>query len=217
LLTLSRRIRRLKKKILTIERKDLEFILSHFEPPALPRRISTRLSRDGQYPTYSIEFMLYKFKEAKEEDCKINAYRYIGGEDRFSSSIKAADGNGHHYSSGLGEESDHDYSNVVNMSRDLVAKQIQQRAEVEAAPSLVFIDLDRKNFSSDRTHKNALNKTLAKINEVFLLPKDVNSPATVYWSGGGYHILLPIEVDPTKYSVKNGLTSLAQTVPGRDP
>jgi hypothetical protein len=216
-------MRRLKKKkILTIERKDLEFILSHFEPPALPRRISTHLSRDRQYPVYNIEFMLYKFKEAKEEDCKINAYRYIGGEDKkfSSSSIKAAgggnchSGNGHHYSSASGGESDHDYSSAVNMSRDSVVKQIQQRAKVEAAPSLVHIDLDRKNFSSDRTHKNALNKTLTKINEVFLLPKEV-SPATVYWSGGGYHILLPVEVDPTKYPVKNGLT-LEQTVPGRD-
>jgi hypothetical protein len=69
----------------TIERKDLSFILSHFELPTFLRRISTALSEDRQYPAYSIEFMLYKFQEAKEKDCKVNAYRYIGGN---SSEIK---------------------------------------------------------------------------------------------------------------------------------
>jgi hypothetical protein len=75
--------------------------------------------------------------------------------------------------------------------------------------------LDRKkNFLSDRTPKNAVNKTFAKIHEVFLIPPDA-SPATTYWSGGECHILVPLEVDPAKYTVKNNFT-LTQTVLGRD-
>src|SRR5215216_6136242 len=197
---------------MTIERKDLSFILSHFEPPTFPRRISTALSQDRQYAAYSIEFMLYKFQEAKEKDCKVNAYRYIGGQQQQQQ---------HHPSNGNGNGTTtkdsnniHNYSNVLNITRDFAAKQIQQRAEAEDVPSLVHIDLDRKNFSSDRTHQNAVKKTIAKIHEVFLIPPDT-SPVTTYWSGGGTPILLPLEVDPAKYPVENNMT-IAQTVPGRD-
>ncbi|MDQ3969159.1 MAG: hypothetical protein M3275_12280, partial [Thermoproteota archaeon] len=206
---------------MTIQRKELEFILSHFEPPALPRRISTRLSRDGQYPAYGIEFMLYKFKEAKEQDCKINAYKYLGGQNKTLSPKEGkvgndngngnGNGNGH---SETGAGSVYDYESNLAITRDTVAQQIQQRAETEAAPTLIHIDLDRKNFSSDRTHENAVKRTVAKIHEVFLIPKE-DSPVTTYWSGGGTHILVPLEVDPEKYPVKNALTK-EQTVPGRD-
>jgi hypothetical protein len=202
---------------LTIERKDLEFILSHFEPPVLPRRISTALSQDKQYAVYSVDFMLMKFKEAKELDCKVNAYRYIG-QDKICAEQPSND-NGHGGDEhGASSASTYDYSTNVNMSRESATKQIQQRAEVEAAPTLIHIDLDRKNFSSDRTHRNAVSKTVAKIHEVFLIPPssdDDASPVTTYWSGGGCHILLPLDVDPAKYPVKNSMT-LAQTVPGRD-
>jgi hypothetical protein len=202
---------------LTIERKDLEFILSHFDPPALPRRISTALSRDRQYPAYSLEFMLYKFQEAKEIDCKVNAYKYLGqSKDSQIQKPLNANGNGHSTSSSGGSGgSIHDYNSNLDVTRDTVAKQIQQRAEAEAAPTLIHIDLDRKDFSSIRTYENAVKRTLAKINEVFLISPDAN-PATTYWSGGGTHILLPLEVDPAKYPVKNAFTSV-QTVPGRDP
>jgi len=156
--------------------------------------------------------MLYKFQEAKEKDCKVNAYRYIGGQQQQQQ---------HHPSNGNGNGTTtkdsnniHNYSNVLNITRDFAAKQIQQRAEAEDVPSLVHIDLDRKNFSSDRTHQNAVKKTIAKIHEVFLIPPDT-SPVTTYWSGGGTPILLPLEVDPAKYPVENNMT-IAQTVPGRD-
>jgi hypothetical protein len=200
---------------LTIERKDLEFILSHFEPPAVPRRISTKKSEDRQYAVYSIDRMLADFREAEELDCKVNAYRFLGN---YNNRAGAGNGNGnndndngHHNTT----NSHHNYEDLLNMSRELVAKQIQQRAETEAAPTLIHIDLDRKNFSTDRVYNNAVKKTIAKIHEVFLIPSSDASPVTTYWSGGGTHILLPLEVDPAKYPVKNGFT-LAQTVPGRD-
>lgn len=208
---------------MTIERKDVEFILSHFEPPAFPRRISTALSHDGQYPAYSINFMLYKFQEAKELDCKINAYKYLGGQKPSSPNGDSGGGNGHGNGNGNGHSGEsgagaagsvYDYTSNLDLTRNTVAEQIQQRAESEAAPTLIHIDLDRKNFSSDRTHENAVKKTIANIHEVFLIPKEDN-PVTTYWSGGGTHILLPLEVDPAKYPVKNAFTT-EQTVPGRD-
>ena len=157
-----------------------------------------------------------KFKEAKELDCKVNAYRYIGQDKNCAGQPSNGNGHGENRHSGS-SGSTHDYSTNVNMSRESAAKQIQQRAEAEAAPTLIHIDLDRKNFSSDRTHKNAVSKTIAKIHEVFLIPPSDGgaSPVTTYWSGGGCHILLPLEVNPAKYPVKNSMT-LAQTVPGRD-
>jgi len=151
--------------------------------------------------------MLAEFKAANEEDCKVNAYGYLGEQKKSS---YPGNGNGHHKSA----SSHYNYDSLLNMSRDLAAKQIQQRAEAQAAPSLIHIDLDRKNFSTDRIHKNAVKKTIAKIHEVFLIPPDA-SPVTTYWSGGGTHILLPLEADPAKYPVKNHMTP-AETVPGRN-
>jgi hypothetical protein len=156
--------------------------------------------------------MLWEFHDSEDKDCKINAYKYLGG-----GGTKKADGNGHSSSSSSSYNNPYDYDSNSKLSsrRSTAAKQIQQRAEAEAAPTLLDIDLDRKSFLSDRAHQNALKKTLAKINEVFLLSPDEGSPATVYWSGGGNHILLPLEVDPQKYPAENSFT-LEQTVPGRD-
>lgn len=196
---------------MTIERKDLEFILSHFEPPSLPRRISTRKSENRQYAVYSIEQMLAEFQAANEEDCKVNAYRFLG--NRYIDHNPIRD-NGNGNGNGHNDYNQYDYTGLLSMSRDSVARLIQQRAEAEAAPTLIHIDLDRKNFSTDRIHENAVKKTIAKIHEVFLIPSDA-SPVTTYWSGGGTHILLPLEIDPAKYPIENNMT-LKQTVPGRD-
>jgi hypothetical protein len=53
------------------------------------------------------------------------------------------------------------------------------------APNFIFIDLDRCNFTSDKAHALALDKTLKNI-------KDLDSEPTVLWSGNGYHVYLPI-------------------------
>jgi hypothetical protein len=54
-------------------------------------------------------------------------------------------------------------------------------------PDLVFIDLDRKDFKSDRTFKTALTKILKRIE------KKIGGHPTVIWSGNGYHIIQPID------------------------
>jgi hypothetical protein len=55
------------------------------------------------------------------------------------------------------------------------------------APDLIFIDLDRSTFKSERVHKLALTATLKNIKE------KVEGKPTVMWSGNGYHIYQPIE------------------------
>jgi hypothetical protein len=54
------------------------------------------------------------------------------------------------------------------------------------APSLIFIDLDRSRFSSERVFKLALSKTLTNIET------NLRSIPTVLWSGNGNHIIQPI-------------------------
>lgn len=210
---------------MVIEQKDLEFLLSHFEPPALPRRISTFTTdakyRDKQYPVFTVEYMLKRFREADELDCKVNAYRYLGQKYHNEDS---AGGNGNDNGNGNGNghgKHHHNTNNFYNyeynnyeLTRDAVAKLIQQRAEAEAAPTLLDIDLDIKDFSSKRKHKNAVKRTIAKIHDTFLIPED-KSPVSTIWSGGGTHILLPFEMDPAKYPVANRMTT-KQMIPGRD-
>jgi hypothetical protein len=55
------------------------------------------------------------------------------------------------------------------------------------APSFIIIDLDLKDFESQQMLDKTLRKTLNKINKVFH-----GSHPTVLWTGGGYHIYLPI-------------------------
>jgi hypothetical protein len=199
---------------LTVNSEELEFILSHFEPPAFPRRISAFKSNGGQYAVYSIDEMLADFRDSSDIDCKVNAYNYIGsgGGPRDNN----GDGDRHNDYS----ENNHynPYQPCYHDSKEVIAKQIQHCAESEAAPTVLHFDLDRNNFQSDRKHENALKKTLAKINETFLLVEEepvVSRPATVLQTGGGYQIITPLEVDPAKYPIRNNLTS-SQVVPGRD-
>jgi hypothetical protein len=203
---------------MTIQRTDLEFLLSHFEPPALPRRISTFESHDGQYPAFTIEYMLAKFQRAREIDCKINAYRYLG--EKYSTSGTVAPATTATNNSGNGHGKMYNPNNFYNyeyneqLTHEDVAHQIQQKALSEAAPTFLNIDIDKKDFSSDRKHKNAVKKTIDRIHELFLIPKD-KCPITSLWTGGGNQILIPLEVNPAKYPVANKMT-LNQTVPGRD-
>jgi len=54
-------------------------------------------------------------------------------------------------------------------------------------PDLIFIDLDRKDFKSERALKSALTKILKRIR------KKIGGHPTVLWSGRGYHIIQPID------------------------
>jgi hypothetical protein len=58
-----------------------------------------------------------------------------------------------------------------------------------------MIDLDLSNFKRNNNIKAldcAKAKTLAKIQDTFDLPKKFK-PATIIWSGNGYHLYIPAE------------------------
>ncbi len=55
------------------------------------------------------------------------------------------------------------------------------------APSFIMIDLDLKDFESQKILDKILHKTLNKINKIFH-----GAQPTVLWTGGGYHIYQPI-------------------------
>src|SRR5215218_3199106 len=63
-------------------------------------------------------------------------------------------------------------------------------------PDLIFIDLDRKDFVSDRALKAALTKILKRIE------KKIGGHPAVLWSGRGYHIIQPINCDVNLDNVK---------------
>jgi hypothetical protein len=56
-------------------------------------------------------------------------------------------------------------------------------------PSIIMIDLDRKDFSSEKGHQLSLIRTIKKIHQKF--GSDVKP--TVVWSGKGYHVIQPIK------------------------
>src|SRR5215204_1121200 len=125
---------------MTIQRTDLEFLLSHFEPPALPRRISTFESHDGQYPSFTIEYMLAEFQRAREIDCKINAYRYLG--EKYSSTSSTVAGataatndNGNGHGKMYNPNNFYNYEYNEQLTHEDVAHQMQQKALSEAAPT----------------------------------------------------------------------------------
>lgn len=58
--------------------QGLDFILSHFNERAFPRKISTRATNNGQRLVLNKEHALAWFKAANFLDCKINAYpKYV--------------------------------------------------------------------------------------------------------------------------------------------
>jgi hypothetical protein len=58
---------------------------------------------------------------------------------------------------------------------------------LEIAPNIIMIDLDRETFKTQRAFEMALNKTLRKVFETII------SEPTVMWSGSGYHIYLVLD------------------------
>jgi hypothetical protein len=58
---------------------------------------------------------------------------------------------------------------------------------LEIAPSIIMIDLDRQTFQTEKAFRIALSRTLNKIKQ------SVNSEPTVIWSGSGYHIYLVLD------------------------
>jgi hypothetical protein len=193
---------------MTIDLKELEFLLSHFEPPAFPRRFSTFATENKQYRAYSLQYMLDEFKRAKDIDCAVNAYGYLGRTTTTTGPAGNNNGNGH------SKVNPFDYDHNKQLTREDVAYQIQQRALQESAPTILDIDIDRKNFPSDRTYNNAINRTIKKVYDTFLISKGVE-PLSTLFTGGGHHILIPLETDPAKYPVKNNMT-INHVIPGRD-
>ena len=55
-------------------------------------------------------------------------------------------------------------------------------------PDLLFIDIDKSDFKSDRSFQLALSNTLKNINKKL----DSNAQPTVLETGGGYHIYQPV-------------------------
>ena len=55
----------------------LDFLISHFEEPLFPRKISTFKSNNKQFLTRSSQEILDSFIESNSVDCKINAYPYL--------------------------------------------------------------------------------------------------------------------------------------------
>lgn len=62
---------------------------------------------------------------------------------------------------------------------------------------LIFIDLDKNNFKTDKSFKIALSKTLKNIKE-----KLNDGFPTVLETGGGYHIILPIQCPTVLENIK---------------
>lgn len=54
----------------------LEIILSHFEPPYFPRRMSTYLTGGRQIVVNSRDEAIARYKQSKLLDCRISAYPY---------------------------------------------------------------------------------------------------------------------------------------------
>jgi hypothetical protein len=58
---------------------------------------------------------------------------------------------------------------------------------LNTAPSVIMIDLDRETFSTQRAFEMALSRALTKIRKILI------SEPTVIWSGSGYHIYLVLD------------------------
>jgi hypothetical protein len=61
-------------------KEGLDFILTHFEVPRWPRRISTKLTEGRQILAHNREEALARFRQANYVDCRINAYPAVYSE-----------------------------------------------------------------------------------------------------------------------------------------
>ena len=59
---------------LSVVNEGLDCILTHFEIPRWPRRISTKLTEGKQVLVYNKEEAYARFKQVNFLDCRINAY-----------------------------------------------------------------------------------------------------------------------------------------------
>lgn len=60
--------------------ESLDFILTHFEVPRWPRKISTKLTEGRQIPVRNKEEALARIKQAAYVDCRISAYHAVYSE-----------------------------------------------------------------------------------------------------------------------------------------
>ena len=60
-------------------------------------------------------------------------------------------------------------------------------ANLDIAPSIIMIDLDRETFNTQKAFEMALSRTLKKISKMLI------SEPTVIWSGSGYHIYMILD------------------------
>src|SRR5919198_4565688 len=60
--------------------EGLDFILTHFEVPRWPRRISTKLTEGRQILAHNKEEALARFRQTNYVDCRINAYPAVYSE-----------------------------------------------------------------------------------------------------------------------------------------
>jgi hypothetical protein len=214
--------------VLPINEDDFKYILSHFEPPQTPRRYSTWLTKDGQWVAETFDEMLQKFEEAKNIDCKVNCYNYLGKWRKttapsLSQQQIATTPNSVNYNSGGGNVNGHNYTEyqydigpgLYNNANDITkkmtvaeqveeaAKLIQLKAMSEQAPTCLFIDLDERS---------ALPRTRRRIKDVFM---DDDLEPGILDTGNGLHLLLPIETDPEKYPTGMDYQTKDDLIPGR--
>src|SRR5437879_6092439 len=57
----------------------LDYLLTHFTEPIFPRKISTKLTGNGQFAVYSKQEALARFYQANFLNCKIAAYPLYTG------------------------------------------------------------------------------------------------------------------------------------------
>jgi hypothetical protein len=152
-----------------------------------------------QYVAYSFEELIQKFEEADWVDCKINAYNWLGDKLGYASGTPSVVLRRSAVETAI--------SAPLSLDRADVARRIQLKSFAEQAPVVIFIDLD---------DKKRLRYVRKKIKEVFL---DDDLEPTVIDSGNGYHMVLPIEIDPAKFPTPIPATMLGKKdglIPGRD-
>jgi hypothetical protein len=79
-------------------------------------------------------------------------------------------------------------SNMVDCKINAYHYLIEYKDVPRYKPNFLFIDLDKNNFKSEGKFEYALYNTLKKIKD------KLNAKPTVLFTGGGYHIYLPVEI-----------------------
>lgn len=77
-------------------------------------------------------------------------------------------------------------ANLLDCRINAYPTHTQYKGVNRQAPNFIFMDLDRCNFSTEKAHTIALDKTLKNI-------RYLGAEPTVLWSGNGYHVYLPVD------------------------